>query len=212
MCLPACQKFLSARWSRRRFVKMAGLTAAVSATASRTESAVGEDRRISFRQVVDLTHPLDPDFPTWSGKPQLEIERVGRRDRDGFNFNRWIIQEHTGTHLDAPFHKSDGDTADRIPAAQLIGPLVVVDIRRKASESPDAQLTLDDLHHWERANRRIPPGAVVAMSSGWDRHVRTAKFRNADSDGKLRFPGFHVDAIEFLLAERNVLGIVVDTL
>ena len=50
------------------------------------------------------------------------------------------------------------------------------------------------------------------MNSGWDAHVRTAKFRNSDDAGHLHFPGFHVEAAEFLLTEREVVGIAVDSL
>jgi kynurenine formamidase len=44
------------------------------------------------------------------------------------------------------------------------------------------------------------------MNSGWDQHVKTAKFRN-----DMHFPGFHADAIELLLTGTAV-GIAVDTL
>lgn len=50
------------------------------------------------------------------------------------------------------------------------------------------------------------------MLSGWDAFVQTPKFRNADDQKIMHFPGFHIEAIEFLLAERNVKGVCVDTL
>ena len=60
--------------------------------------------------------------------------------------------------------------------------------------------------------RGLPEGAIVAMLSGWEQHVATATFRNADDAGGMHFPGFHIEAIELLLGERNVNGIFVDTL
>ena len=39
-----------------------------------------------------------------------------------------------------------------------------------------------------------------------------ADFRNADADGVMHFPGFHVEAAEYLMSERNAVGIAVDTL
>jgi kynurenine formamidase len=126
---------------------------------------------------------------------------------------RWHLVEHTGTHMDAPFHFSpDGLSADQIPLSMLIVPLVVVDIRRKAEESPDAQLTVEDLRRWERRHGRIPRNACVAMNSGWAEKVNTPEFRNADANGVLHFPGFHLEAAQFLLEERKVHGIAVDTL
>jgi kynurenine formamidase len=114
--------------------------------------------------------------------------------------------------MDAPFHFSDGPTADQIPADQLFGPLAIVDIRSKAADNADAQLTPDDITAYEAAHGTLPDGAIVAMLSGWDTFVGSDKFRNADADGGLHFPGFHIEAIEMLLGERNVKGILVDTL
>jgi kynurenine formamidase len=131
---------------------------------------------------------------------------------DGYNIYQWTLNEHTGTHMDAPFHFSDQLTADQIPVSDLLGPLAVVDIRAKAEEDPDALVTPDDLQAWEESYGEIPPGAIVAMLSGWDVHVATDKFRNADDDGVMHFPGFGLEAIDFLLKERDVKGIMVDTL
>ena len=165
-----------------------------------------------FSRVVDLTHTLGADFPTFGGDPQLEMNQVFALDSDGYNLFEYSINEHTGTHMDAPFHFSDGPSADQIPVTDLIGPLVVVDIRARAEEDPDAIVTPDDLAAWEELYGEIPPGAIVAMNSGWDEFVTTDKFRNADDDGVMHFPGFGLEAVQFLLEERTVKGIFVDTL
>jgi kynurenine formamidase len=162
--------------------------------------------------VVDLTHTLTRDFPTFGGRPQFSLHTVSVLARHGWNVRSWRVEEHTGTHLDAPWHKSDGDTVDRIPAGELVGPAAVVDIRSRAAVDADAELTLADLQAWEARHGPLPPGAIVALCSGWDLHVHSPRFRNADAGGALHFPGFHVEAVEFLLAERRVKGIVVDTL
>ena len=52
----------------------------------------------------------------------------------------------------------------------------------------------------------------MAMNSGWDAFVNDAKFRNADDDGVMHFPGFHVEAAQMLLEETGAIGIAVDTL
>jgi len=229
MCLPLCLKKMRGL-SRREFLTT-GLMAAAGAAAGLAKAQAGSAQAESaggsgaagrlpegfrFTRVVDLTHVLTEDFPTGTGKPQLKLERVATRPKDRWNIYRWHIHEHTGTHLDAPLHCSNmdsgNDSADRIPAANLVGPLAVVDLRRKASDNPDAELTLDDLKDWEATHGILPTGAIVAMCSGWDAHVRTARFRNRGADGRLHTPGFHKEAVEFLTAERDVKGIVVDTL
>jgi kynurenine formamidase len=51
------------------------------------------------------------------------------------------------------------------------------------------------------------------MHSGWESRVGSTKtYRNPDSGGTMHFPGVHPDAAAFLLKERDVAGIGVDTL
>jgi len=222
MCVPGTQEAVLKRLSRRDFFKataalMAGAVlpgSALDTTANRSEGLnLAEVIGRPFKRAVDLTHVITEDFPTYFGTQNLDIETLYTFEQDGFNMYRWHLVEHTGTHMDAPFHFSpDGMSADQIPLSMLIVPLVVVDIREKAEADPDAQLTLEDLRRWERRYGRIPKDACVAMNSGWAEKVNTPEFRNADSNGVLHFPGFHVEAAEFLLEERQVNGIAVDTL
>ena len=62
------------------------------------------------------------------------------------------------------------------------------------------------------AGFNLPAGACVAMNSGWDAHVAFDKFRNADAEKKMHFPGFHVEAVKMLIEDGNAIGIAVDTL
>lgn len=198
--------------SRRSFfaggIAAAGV-AAIAATAAPTplfaQAAPGK--------VEDLTHELHETFPTYFGGRPLFIEQKFNFKENTFNLNEWRISEHTGTHIDAPLHfTADGKSVAELAVEDLIAPLVVVDIRAKAAESADAQVTPDDLKAWTAANGDLPEGAVVAMLSGWSAHLGTDKFRNAGADGKtLHFPGFHVEAAKQLL-ETSTRAIAVDTL
>jgi kynurenine formamidase len=211
MCLPACTMRLADMASRRQFLTRAGLAACVGAVAT-SPVAAAEPPRYSFQRVIDLTHTLSTTFPmTWPDP--FTLERVAKLGKDKWNAYRWHLQEHSGTHLDAPLHCTDGLSADRIPADQLVGPLVVVDIRDRASANADTQLTPADLRAWERQHGAIPAGAIVAMFSGWDARVGDARtFFGRDEKGGFHFPGFHLEAVEFLHEERDVRGIATDTL
>jgi len=210
MCLPECTVQL-AKASRRRFLQRAGLAACATAIAP-TVSKANEPPRYSFQRVVDLTHTLSASFPmTWPNP--FVLEQVSKLGKDKWNAYRWHLQEHSGTHLDAPLHCTPGLSADRIPAEQLVGPLVVVDIRARAAEKADAQVTLDDLHAWERQHGPMADGAVVALYSGWDTRVGDArKYFGLDDKGAYHFPGFHLEAVQFLQEQRNIKGIATDTL
>ena len=213
MCVPGCIATVQRRLGRRGFVKGAGLLAAgAAALAVRPLPAAAAEPR-SFTRVVDLTHPFGPDFPTYDGGSNLEMETMVTLAKDGYNMHRWHLVEHTGTHMDAPFHFSeDGQTADQIPVEHLVVPLAVIDIRAKAQDDADAQVTPDDLKAFEAAHGPIADGACVAMLSGWADKVSGPEFRNADGAGVMHFPGFHVEAAQYLMSERNAIGIAVDTL
>ena len=212
MCVPGCLESVGRRVSRRTLLRSAAAVAAAGAVPSLGSTRVRAAESRSFSRVVDLTHTLGPDFPTFSAQPQIEFETMVTLQKDGYNMYRWLLVEHTGTHIDAPFHfADDGLSADAIPVENLVVPLVVVDIRQKAQDDPDAQLTPDDLEAFESANGPIPERACVAMLSGWDRHVGSEMFRGADDQGVMHFPGFHVEAAQALM-ERDAAGIAVDTL
>ncbi len=163
--------------------------------------------------MADMTHTLHPDFPTFFGAQQFWEESLFNFAEHGFNLKELRVNEHTGTHVDSPMHFSaDGMSVDEIPVERLIVPLAVIDIRAKAAESADAQLTPDDLQAWKATHGDLPPGCCVAMLSGWGAHVNDPMFRNADAAGAMHFPGFHAEAAQMLMEEGDVAGIAVDTL
>lgn len=212
MCVPGCSEAVHAALSRRNFFKGASAVAAGFAATSIPEPVEAAPRR--FKAVVDLTHTMSPDFPTFFGVPGVELEKKFDIKKDGFNLNWWKIIEHAGTHLDAPIHFSEaGATVEKLAADTLVVPLAVIDVSAKAASNPDYQLSQADLAAWEKKHGRLPTNCCVAMLSGWGRYVTdAAKFTGKDSAGAFHFPGFHPDAVAWLLKERRVAGIAVDTL
>ena len=216
MCVPGCQESVRHALSRRGLLKGAmafGLagSASVSSVASAAAFTAPAGQ---FTSVVDLTHVMSPEFPTFFGVPGLALEKKFDLSKDGFNLNWWHIIEHAGTHLDAPIHFSaDGRSADQIPANTLVVPLVVLDVAAMAAANPDYLVSRNNLLAWEERHGRFPENSCIAMHSGWAEHVvDAAKFTGKDAAGVFHFPGFGLDAAEWLLAERNVAGLAVDTL
>ena len=163
--------------------------------------------------VVDMSHLLSPEFPTFFGVPGIEINQAFNFAESGFNLFNLAINEHTGTHIDAPLHFSaDGQSVDEIPVSNLVCPLAVIDIAAKAEDNADAQVTPDDLAAWISANGDIPDGACVAMHSGWSGKTGSDAYRGADAEGKLHFPGFHIEAAQMLMEETGTVAMAVDTL
>lgn len=209
MCDACVMNRVAGALGRRGVLAAAAAGAAVFGMAARPAAA--QIRATPVSRVVDLTHTLRADFPTFDGAPAFQMEQVMAFARDGYNVMKFTYFEHAGTHFDSPFHFSrDGATIDRIPAESLVCPLVVLDVRQQADNAPDYQVTVDDIARHEAAHGRIPAGACVAMNSGWDARASGPGFRNV-AGNVMRFPGFHPDTVP-VLAQRNVAGVAVDTL
>jgi kynurenine formamidase len=94
-----------------------------------------------------------------------------------------------------------------------VAPLVVLDVRKGASQNPDYQLSVDDIATWEKMNGQIPQGAVVIARTGWESRWNSVKdYRNPDGNGVLHFPGYSEEAARFLVQGRNAIAVGIDTL
>ena len=213
MCAPVVIETVRHELSRRVFI---GAIAAGAAVATARVAAQPKPVRLpkGFRDVFDLTHTFSPTLPVYPSYKPIQIRPRFDVARDGFAANEVTLDEHTGTHLDAPSHFVAGGTSgDRIPAAQLVAPLAVVGIAERAAKDPDALVTVDDLLAWEKRYGPIPSGAVVAMHAGWDaRADSTERFLNRDGKGVMHTPGFSEAAARFLVEQRDIAGVGVDTL
>lgn len=217
MCPPGVVSDLCKNGITRRNLFKAGLGAGLAAAAAvlPSESAqAAPARQFSFGNLVDLTHVLGPGTPGFPGLPGFSVTPHTKHDPDGFYGNVLSYWEHNGTHIDAPIHFiADGLFVDQIPAQELFAPIAVIDIKERAASDPDTQVTPDDILAWERRYGRLPQNAVVAMNSGWATRIGSVEtYRNADSSGTMHFPGFSKEAVEFLVNERTINAIAVDTL
>jgi len=198
---------------RRTFLKAvvaggAGTAVAVGVPAD----ALAGAGRLGGR-AMDLTHVLRAGFPVYTfGNPTRQT--LVTIAQDGFYAQQWTFAEHTGTHVDVPGHFVEGARlAPELRLDELLVPIIVVDISARVAANPDAVVTPDDLVRFERRHGRIPRHALVCMYSGWESRVGSQdEYRNVGTDGLFHFPGFGIDAVEWLLARREIAGIGVDTL
>lgn len=206
--------------SRRTALKSAFAASALAALASapiRAHQATPQATPVGGgirAAIVDLTYLMEPTIPVWPGNEPFAAEAIKTHDVDGFYAQSVSFWEHTGTHLDAPAHFVDGAmTAEMIDIGDLFAPLAVIDISARADEDHDTAVTVDDILAYEADYGEIAAGALVAMNSGWGgRWSDPASFVNQDADGVQHYPGFHPDAAEFLVSQRDIVGIAVDTL
>ncbi len=202
------------QFNRRNFLRIGGIAAAGVTAASVGMPVIKARAYKGTGEVIDLSHVFGTNIPTYLIGETPQREDYVTVEANGFYIQRWTFTEHAGTHVDMPAHFVAGaQTVDQYDADLLVSPAVVIDISEKAATDADASLTVEDIQAWESANGEIPEGALVIMYSGWDVRWDTPEaFRNADADDIQHYPGFSPEAAVFLLEERDIHGIGVDTL
>ena len=91
MCVPGCQEALQAALSRRGFFKGAAAAGFAATAIVPAEAAEKKPKKAApaagtkapegqsyFKGVVDLTHTMSPDFPTFFGVPGIEMQKQYR--------------------------------------------------------------------------------------------------------------------------------------
>jgi kynurenine formamidase len=177
-------------------------------------SEPGERRKENSLHVIDLTHPISTSTPTWDGHSgEYHYQKLDSIAKDGFFAGAFNMPEHFGTHMDAPAHFIDGAaTIDKLPPERLILPAVVIDVREEVAKNPDYQVTVEKLEDWE-SRGRITPGCAVLLLTGWDKRYSDAhSYRNPDANGHMHFPGFSTEAGKYLVEDRRVAALGIDTL
>lgn len=163
-------------------------------------------------QVIDLSQALEehmPNYPThskffhnlwtsyWHGDRSLTYQLV--------------MNEHNGTHVDAPAHFiSDSKpaahvTADQIPPQRLLGRGVRIDCR---NFSAGENVARDFITAWESAHGALREKDIVLFNFGWDAHW---SLRPQSRHYLANWPGVSMEAAQHLI-ERRVSAMGVDTL
>ena len=169
---------------------------------------------------VDLTHAFNASTIYWpTDTTGFRLTELAYGPTPGgwfYSSYAFATAEHGGTHLDAPIHFSQsGLTNDKIPLSDLMGPAVVVDVSDRATA--DYQMSVDDLTGWEAAHGEIPAGAILLVRTGWGSrwNNRTAylgtDLTGPDAVPQLHFPGVAPEAAEWLVANRDINALGIDT-
>lgn len=167
---------------------------------------------IHYSRIVDLSHVITPSIPLWPGDPAVTFEVWASQEQDGYYLRRFSLGEHSATHMNAPntFYR-DAIGIDGYTPESLVRPAAVIDIRHRVQANPDYVICAEDIEHWERVYGRIEAGSVVVFHTGWQALWHAPEqFIQQDAHG-LHFPGVGADATRFLLAERQIAGIGIDT-
>jgi kynurenine formamidase len=176
-------------------------------------------------KVIDLTQTLSAEFPTIALPPEFgqcapfRLEEISRYDNRGpaWYWNNFSCGEHTGTHFDAPIHWVSGKdvangSVDTIPSQNFVGQAFVIDCSKEAAADADFLLTKKFIQSWEKKHSKISPRSWVLMRTDWHKKAGdAAAFQNYDETGQ-HTPGPDIDAVKFLVEERDVLGFGTETI
>lgn len=173
-------------------------------------------------KILEMTYPFDENSIYWPTAKSFQLTKVfWGKTESGYWYasNELAASEHGGTHVDAPIHFAEGGRAiDQIPLEEWIGPAVKIDVTAKCSANRNYLLQIEDVLDWEKKNGRIEPNSWIIMYTGLGTvHYPDKKAVLGTEKGgpeallELSFPGFSPEVTEFLIKERNIKGIAIDT-
>lgn len=196
----------------------------------------------NFSKVVDLSLPLSEDFPSnWPAHMPFQHktsnwfvhrqdETTSLTDKNGPYATKWmVLDEHTGTHMDAPSHfiPPQGSglpyasawgsvSSERVPLTQLMGPAAVIEVALPdATPGHSPIISRASIESWEEVHGELQPGDIVLLASGWDRNYLPGNAGNAYAydafvlKQSAGWPAPDEEAIDFLLG-RGILCIGTD--
>lgn len=170
---------------------------------------------LSNFKIIDLTHELHAEIPTWDGscgfQKSLTADYTDFLTPTQFQIQSLTMRAGIGTHMDAPCHCIRGGKgiAD-IALTELFLPLIVLDVSAKAHA--EYLIDIHDILAFEKIHGTIPPQSLVIGYTGWSRYWNDPiHYRNADENEQVHFPSFDEKAAEILF-DRGISGIGIDTL
>ena len=207
--------------SRLNFLAVTLALAACSSPAPAPPSAPPATTAFPAGPLVDLSHAYEAQAIFWPTAEPFRLEKVADGVTPaGFYYasNNFFTSEHGGTHMDAPVHFAQGrHAADQVPIDRLVGPAVVIDVTEASRQSADYQVSVADLQKWEQQNGPIDSNAIVLMRTGFSQYwPDAARYLGTIERGpaavpKLHFPGLHPDAATWIVANRPIKAIGIDT-
>ncbi len=192
-----------------------------TANTQQTQTETTEEKSILDGKIIDLTHTFSKESIYWVTAKEFKLDTVAYGETDGgyfYSANNFETAEHGGTHLDAPIHfAANKQSLDEIPLTQLMGQGIKIDVSDKAKTNRDYQVSVEDFTDWEKVNGKIPDDAIVLLETGFSKYYPNKKeYLGTDERGaaavqKLHFPGLAPEAATWLVTNRKIKSIGLDT-
>lgn len=148
------------------------------------------------RRIIDLTHTVGHGNKAYEVNPTTFFNPYQTIAVDGYNLTQVILNSHTATHIDAPYHFVDkGLRLDKIPLERLMGDAFVIDVSYKKAKE---MITLDEVRKYDHL---IGQGSNVLIRTDW---YKTYPGRTFAYD----MPNLHTDCVRYFGEKKiNLLGL-----
>jgi len=161
-------------------------------------------------KIIDLTHTLSKDIPTWDGscgfESEIDTDYKDCKEPDVFRTQKLKMKAGIGTHMDAPAHCfPEYKTIESLTMEELVTDCVMINVSNEADGN--YKVMPEVVEQFESKHGQIEENSFVIFYTGWDKYWDTPeKYRNDYS-----FPSIDVSTAKLLL-ERNIVGLGIDTL
>jgi len=142
-------------------------------------------------RLIDLSQPLYDGAPNCPAHPPVKVEIIADHLSVGWRVELLTLASHTGSHVDAPYHKlADGANLDQIPLERFTGQAVIADFRGSVSDEPLTAAKLAAKLTTPLANR------IALLATGWGA-------KRAKTDEWLQHPPYlSPDGAEWLVSQK----------
>lgn len=142
--------------------------------------------------MIDISLPLDWNLITYPGDARYEHYDYMTHEKNGVHITRVIMETHSGTHIDAPFHAlPHGGTMSSIPLDHLMGKTTVIEVKGDA--------VLQD-HIPDKVQQRVL--FKTKNSNLYDRFHEDFCYISEDAARKLVNMGIQAVGIDYLSIEQ----------
>jgi kynurenine formamidase len=163
-------------------------------------------------KIIDLSQTLEEHMPHFPTHSKFFHNLWGSYWHGGRSLSyQLIMNEHNGTHVDAPAHfiseaKPQAHvTIDRVPPGRLVGRGARIDCRHMKEGDYVSKIFM---RSWEEKHGALTAGDIALFNFGW-----SERWGLRPEDGRYTrdWPGVSMEAAEYL-AEKSVAALGVDTL
>ncbi|MEV6338845.1 cyclase family protein [Nocardia vinacea] len=166
-------------------------------------------------QYHDVSPTYRPDLPLFFPMPHIEVSSIAERGPDvGISVaaNTWTLPEHSGSHVDAPYHfVSGGQHVDELPIdALFFRPFKKFDLTPEDPQPGEPVNREQLIAAATRGGFSLEPGDVAVVDFGWDRYLPGGAAGKDESWWGLNEPGLTDDACEYL-ATAGISAVACDT-